>query len=328
MRLFGKALTIASAGLLAAAAATAPVQADWPENPIRMVVQFNPGGGGDQSLLPLKPLMEKSLGKSLLYTYKPGAGSRIGTEYIFAEGKEGYAMGGLFLPHFVNSIIFSKPKYSVDSFMPLGLISSDVPIFFVQKDSPFKDMKDLVAAAKKGAGTVSLAIGSFTGEHYIVVAVLEKALGISFNAVNVKGGSKVMSNVIGKHFDVGISRPASILRVRDEIRGLGIAAAERNPNYPEAPTLAEQFPGVDIPMLSSDTGVMVPKAFKDGNPAGFAKLAKAFEDAIKSPDYAKVLERRGLALGWKGPDAAAAHVKATFDAMQKYKGLIEAAKSR
>ncbi len=91
MRLFGNALTIASAGLLAAAAATAPVQADWPEKPIRMVVQFNPGGGGDQSLLPLKPLMEKSLGKSLLYTYKPGAGSRIGTEYIFAEGKEGYA---------------------------------------------------------------------------------------------------------------------------------------------------------------------------------------------------------------------------------------------
>jgi tripartite-type tricarboxylate transporter receptor subunit TctC len=303
-------------------------RAEWPEQPIKMVVQFKPGGGGDQTLLPLKPLLEANLGQPLLYNYKPGASSRIGTEYMHANGAKGYTVGALFLPHFVNSTIFAKPSYKVEDFVPLGVITTDVPIWFVNKNSPYKDMNDLIADAKRRPGEVKLAIGSFTGEHYITVALLEERAGVKFRTVNVKGGSKVMSNIVGGHFEVGVSRPSSILRVRDDIRGIGIVATKRSDLFPEAPTFDELLPDLKIPHLSSSRGMMVSMSFKDNDPAGFSRLAAAFEKAVKSTQYAKTLERMGLPLTWMGPDKAQKHVNDSYVAMKKYKGLVESAKSK
>lgn len=327
MRTFWKIVGVACA-TVALATISVSANAEWPEKPIKLVIQFSAGGGGDQTLLPLKPLLDEKLGVPFLYTYKPGAGSRIGTELIFADGAEGYTIGGLFLPHLANTTIFAKPKYTIDDFVPLGIISNDVPIWFVKKDSPFNNMNDLIAAAKARPNGVTLAIGSFTGEHYITVALLEEQAGVQFRAVNVKGGSKVMSNVVGGHFEVGVSRPSSILRVRDDIKGIGVVAPKRSSLFPEAGTFDEQLPGVKIPYLSNARGLIASAAFKRDNPDGFAKLAAAFEGAVKSSEYAKTLDRMGLELSWLGPDEAAAQVKGAFDAMQKYKPLIEAAKNR
>jgi tripartite-type tricarboxylate transporter receptor subunit TctC len=321
----GLIVSMASALLL-----VLPLQAhaQWPEEPIKMVLQFKAGGGGDQTLLPLKPLLEAELGQPLLYNYKPGASSRIGTEYMHANGAQGYTIGALFLPHFVNSTIFAKPVYTVADFVPVGIITTDVPIWFVNKNSPYKDMQDLIADAKKRPGEVKLAIGSFTGEHYITVALVEERAGVKFRTVNVKGGSKVMSNIVGGHFDVGVSRPSSILRVRDDIRGIGLVGPERSKLFPEAPTLDENVPELKIPHLSSSRGLMASTAFKNGDPAGFARLATAFEKAVKSAEYAKTLDRMGLPLTWMGPDAAQRHVNETHEAMKKYKPLVDAAKAR
>ncbi|MHC5076776.1 MAG: tripartite tricarboxylate transporter substrate binding protein, partial [Planctomycetota bacterium] len=57
-----------------------PAQAatDWPSRPVTVVIVFKPGGGMDQTLLPLKQMFEKKLGQNFLYSYKPGAGGRIG----------------------------------------------------------------------------------------------------------------------------------------------------------------------------------------------------------------------------------------------------------
>jgi tripartite-type tricarboxylate transporter receptor subunit TctC len=315
-----------SALAIGAIAATAgAAQAAWPEKPLNMVIQFSPGGGGDQTLLPLKPLLEKSLGQTVLYNYKPGASSRIGTEVIHASGTDGYTMGGLFLPHLPNSTIFAKPKYSIQDFAPVAIFTVDVPIWFVHKDSPYKDMRDLIADAKKRPGEVKLAIGSFTGEHYITVALVEEQAGVKFRTVNVKGGSKVMSNIVGQHFEVGVSRPSSILRVRDDIRGIGIVADKRDPKYPEAPTFAEM--GLSVPALSSSRGIMVSRKFKDSNPQGYAKLVKAVHDAVHSPEYAKTLDRMGLDLAYQGPEEAEKTIMATYEAMKKYP-LIDAAKKK
>lgn len=325
MRTLWKSIIVACAAVTLAAGTA---KAEWPEQPIKLVIQFSAGGGGDQTLLPLKPLFEKQLGVSFLYNYKPGAGSRIGTEACYADGAEGYSVCGLFLPHFPNTTIFANPSYKIEDFAPLGIIVHDVPIWFVNKNSPYQNMNDLIGDAKKRPGEVTLAIGSFTGEHYITVALLEEQAGVKFRAVNVKGGSKVMSNIVGGHFDVGVSRPASINVVRDEIRGLGVVAKKRSALFPEAGTFDEQLPNVKIPYLSNARGLMVNTAFKKNNPEGFAKLANAFEKAVKSAEYAKTLDSMGLELDWTPPEAAAEEVQDYFEAMQKYKGLIEAAKDR
>jgi tripartite-type tricarboxylate transporter receptor subunit TctC len=302
---------------------------DWPSKPVKVTIVFKPGGGMDQVLLPLKPMFEKKFGKSFLYTYKSGAGGRIGWEVMFANGADGYNIAGLSMPHFVNSTIFAKPKYKYTDLVPVGIQTGDVPIWFVRKDSPLKDMNDLIAEAKKRPGQVKMAIGSFTGEHSLTAFLLQDQAGIKFRIVNVKGGSKVMSNIVGGHFEVGVSRPASILGIKDEIRGLGIVAAKRSPNYPDCKTFDEQLPAsIKIPHLRQASGMLAHRSFKENDPEGFAKLAAAFKEAVHTEEYAKVMKRRGTELTYMGPDEAAAFIAKAHKQMQQYKGLVDAAKNK
>jgi tripartite-type tricarboxylate transporter receptor subunit TctC len=303
-----------------------PVQAatDWPSRPVTVVVVFKPGGGMDQTLLPLKPMLEKKLGQNFLYSYKPGAGGRIGWEVLFAKGADGYTIGGLIMPHYVNSTIFAKPKYKVDDLVPIGIQTGDFPFWFVRKDSPIKDMNNLIAEAKKRPNKVRVAIGSFTGEHYITVALIEKEAGVKFRVVNVGGGAKVMSNIVGGHFEVGVSRPASVLSIRNEIHGIGIVDAKRSPLYPDCKTFDEQLPeSIRIPHLKQSTGMMVHRAFKENDPEGFQKLADTFKWAVHSEEYAKVLKRRGTPLTYMNPEEAAGFVKDMHVKMIQLTELLE-----
>jgi tripartite-type tricarboxylate transporter receptor subunit TctC len=313
--------------VLAAVQAVGVAKAEWPERPLTMVMQFSPGGGLDQVLLPLKPHLEKRLGQPVLYSYKPGAGGRIAWE-IMHDKADDYTIGGLVTPHLPNSTLFATPKYSIDDFVPVAVIQSDVPIWFVRKDSPFNTMHDLIAAAKKRPGGVTMAIGSFTGEHYISVALVEEKAGVKFRAVNVKGGSKVMSNIVGGHFEVGVSRPASILSIRDEIKGIALLDTKRSELFPEAKTFDEQYPKWKIPHMTSATGVLAHRAFKEKNPKGFAKLVRVVKESLETPEYQAMLKKSGRSYTYMDPDAAAKLLKDTYETMKAYKPLIESAKTK
>ncbi len=308
---------------------TAPALAEWPERPIRLVISFAPGGGMDQSVLPMKPMLEEKLGQTVLYDYRAGAGGRIGFENVFMQGADGYVIGALSEPHFSNTTVFDDPAYTIDDLVPVGIFTTDVPIWFVRNDSPFQNMNDLIEAARERPGEITVATGSFTGEQYLSVAILEEEMGITFRAVNVGGGGPVMSNVLGGHMDVGVIRPASLLGIADEVRGLAVLAPERNANYPDTMTFDEQLPeDVRIPHFNSSRGLMVHREFVENNPEGFARLQQALYETVHSAEYAEVLDRMGLDLVWIPAEEAAAQIRDSARMMEQYKPLIEAASTR
>jgi tripartite-type tricarboxylate transporter receptor subunit TctC len=314
---------------MSAAVGTAEAATDWPKKSITVVIPTRPGGSADQTLLPLKTLMEKELGVSLLYSYKPGAGGELGWSIVHQKGADGYTIGGFWTPHMQNTTIFQKPPYKIDDFAPLGIITGDVPMWFTYKGGALKDMTDLIAAAKKDPDTVMLAIGSFTGEHYITVLSVEKQAKADFRVVAVHSGSKVTSNILGKHFEVGVSRPLSVYSVRDEIHCLGVAAEKRSEAYPYCKTFAEQLPAdVKVPNLTFAIGMMTHSAFKKNDPEGWAKLEAAFRKVVQSEEYAKLLKRGGRTVTYMDPAGATKLVNETAGVMTRYLPLINEAKTR
>ncbi len=335
MTRFSKSLGILCLGYALAGGAgaiiavnTAEAATDWPKKSITVVIPTRPGGSADQTLQPLKTLMEKELGVSLLYSYKPGAGGELGWSIVHQKGADGYTIGGFWTPHMQNTTIFQKPPYKISDFAPLGIITGDVPMWFTYKGGALNDMTDLVAAAKKAPDTVKLAIGSFTGEHYITVLSVEKQAKADFRVVAVHSGSKVRSNILGKHFDVGVSRPLSVYSVRDQIHCLGVAAAQRSAAYSYCKTFAEQFPAdVKVPNLTFAIGMMTHSAFKKNNPEGWAKLEAAFRKVVHSKPYAEALKRGGRTVTYMDPGAATKLVNDTAGVMTQYLPLINEAKA-
>lgn len=318
-------VAVAAAGFFSAGASTSAM-AEWPEREITLVVPFSPGGGVDQLMLPLKPLLEERLGVPVLLDYRGGASGQIGYQAVHARGDDGYTIAALVLPHLVGTFLYQEPTYTPDDFAPVAIISGDVPIWFAHKDAPFDDINDLIAAAREQPGELTVAIGSFTGEHYVTLVQLEDQAEISFRAVNVGGGSEVMSGVAGGHFDVGISRPASIAGVIDDIKGLGLVASDRHGLFPDTMTFAEQLDDAyDIAEMAFAVGVTTTVGFAERDPAAFARLAEAVRDAVHSDAYRASLEQGGRDLTYLDPDAAKRLVDEMTAVMERYQPLVEAA---
>ena len=328
MRRFKAVTAVATLGAVVLAGGSA-LAADYPEKSITMVIPTRPGGSADQTLQPLKTLLEEELGVSLLYSYKPGAGGELGWSIVHQKGADGYTIGGFWIPHLPNTTLFQTPSYAMADFTPLGIITGDVPMWFTYKGGALKDMKDVVAAAKENPDAVKLAIGTFTGEHYITVASVEKQAGIDLRVVPVNSGSKVRSNILGKHFDIGVSRPLSVYSVRDQIHCLGVAAPARSDAYSYCATINEQLgPDVDVPDLSFSIGVMTHAAFRKNDPAGWEKLQAAFEKVVHSEAYAAAMARAGRTVTYMDPTAAQKQIDETIGVMQRFKPLIKEAQDR
>jgi tripartite-type tricarboxylate transporter receptor subunit TctC len=304
----------------------APAKADWPEREITVMVPFSPGGGVDQLMLPLRQPLEEELGVNVLIDYRPGGGGQIGFQHVAAQGADGHVIGALVLPHLVGTQIYQDAAYSLDDFAPVAIISGDVPIWFSHPDAPFDDISELIEAARERPDEITVAIGSFTGEHYLTLVQIEEQADVSFRAVNVGGGAEVMSGVVGQHFDVGISRPASILPVQDDIKGLGIVASERNSLYPNTMTFEEQLGDeFEISRMQFAVGIMTSAAFAEENPEGFARLVEAVEAAVHSDAYIQSLETGGRELSYLGPDEASDLIAEMYEVMEQYRPMVEAA---
>lgn len=323
-RLLGYGL---AAGAVAAAPRRAAAQAAWPARPVTLVIPFAPGGALDQVLLPMKPLLEARLGQSLLYSYKDGASGQLGWEQLVRQGADGSAIGAISQPHLVNTTLFQRARYRLEDFSTVAYLTSDVPIWFVRKGSPIRTVADAIEEARRRPNQVRVAIGSLTGEHYLTLAMVEEKAGVKFRTVNVGGGGRVMTNVAGGHFEIGIIRPASMLSMRDSLDGIGVVAARRSALFPEAPTFDEMFPDWKIPHLRSAVGVLAVSAFREQNPAGWARLVEAVRDAAHSDSYREALARGGRELDFVGPDDALAFERELVGTMERYRSLIEQAQA-
>ncbi len=313
-------------GATVAFALTGAAKAEWPEREVTLIVPFSPGGGVDQLMLPLKPLLEERLGVPVLIDYRPGGSGQVGYQTALAQGDDGYTIAALVLPHIIGTQVYQNPSYGLEDFAPVAIVSGDVPIWFTSKDLPYEDMNDLIEAARERPGELTVAIGSFTGEHYLTLVQIEDQAGVSFRAVNVGGGSDVMTGVVGKHFDLGISRPASISAVSGDIRGLGVVAQERNGLFPDAPTFEEQLGDeFEISNLQFAVGVATTTAFAENNPDGFQRLVDAVRESVNSDAYLASLEQGGRDLTYLDPEGARTLIGDMTDVMERYKPLVEAA---
>jgi tripartite-type tricarboxylate transporter receptor subunit TctC len=319
--MFKKYLLTAGLGLAATVLLAAPAWA-WPDKRIDLVVPFAAGGGIDQTLLPFARLLEAELGVPVVLVNREGASGQIGWEHVHRLSDPSHTIAALALPHFVNTTIFSNPEYGIDDFVPLGLLVEEVNIWFTHKDAPWKDMRELIADARARPGEITLAISGTSGDNYLSVILTEQEAGVDFRVVNVSGGGQVMTNVAGRQMDVGVSRPGTILALKDELRGLGVATEERVATWPETPTFDEQIGEYGIPNFRLSRGLMVSAAFVEQNPQAYERLVAAVAKIAAEPGFAEQMEKLGLDVRYLDPDAAAERIRTEADAMATHRELI------
>src|SRR5262249_25518203 len=270
-RLFALTLILILASPIAAA--------DFPTKPVELTVLFGAGSAADLLARKLADLAGKELGQPVAVVNRTGAGGAIGYSYVRGGGGDGYAM--VWNRNSISTAYHAgNMKLDYTAFAGVAALTSEPVSLAVKIDSPFKDLRDLIAFAKAKPGEVRIGNsgrGSFT--HLVAVA-LENRIGAKLTHVPF-GRELAVTTVLGDKIEASIQLPAeSMPQVPGKaVRVLPVSGEKRLPSLPDVPTFKES--GVDLTM-SLWRGIAVPKGTPD---EVIGRLERAFLTAAESADF-------------------------------------------
>lgn len=258
----------------------------YPAKPITVVVPFGAGGRTDLTARGVAQALEKHLGGTVVVVNKPGAGGVIGAKVVANADPDGYTVG-IFSSAVVSAQYTVETGTNLDDYKLAGVMEISPAAVSVNYDSPWKTLRDLIAAAKKSPG--QLKFGMIPGASAQVFAGgFADAAGIQLNMVPFKGDAPGATALAGGHIDAHIAVPASYKALSDarKIRMLGVAAETRMSTFPDIPTMREQ--GVDL-VIGSFHGLFVPKGAPESVVATLeSALGKAMSEKAVNEQMANV----------------------------------------
>ncbi len=270
-----------------------PVRAqDFPTRAVRIVPPYPPGGGTDTVARLLQPHLAARLNATILVENRPGAGGAIGAAEVARAAPDGHTLLLDAAGHVVNATLMQGLSFDYrTAFAPITQLSVQPQMLVVPAASPFRSLPELIAAAKRAPGTLSIASsGNGTGAHLAAVAFM-RAAGIDLVHVPYRGGGPAMTDLIAGNVAMNFASVAAGMGhvQAGRIRALGAAGPRRLGPLPDVPTIAELgHPGFDADEWNGLWTVA-------GTPGGIvARLHDAVIHALAQPDVRARFEAIGI----------------------------------
>ena len=303
------AALVAGASWLGASSASA--QSDYPNRPIKLVVPFPAGGTSDVLGRLMAEEMGKVLKQPIIVENIGGAGGIVGTERALKMPADGYTLiqtgvGQSAVAHGLDP----KLKYnSLTDFVHLTQVNSGPNLLVVHPSTPFKTVKDIVDYAKKNPGKLDYGFTHAASGH-MAMELFKQTTGIFLTGIPYRGGGPLLNDLLaGTVPMIFINQDAALPHIKaGKIRAIAISSLQRNPLYPDVPTVAEAgYPGFQS---LSWSGISVVK----GTPQPIVdKLEAAAVQALQSEPLRNRLTSVGFVVPTAGGKAYTAFIKSEID---------------
>jgi tripartite-type tricarboxylate transporter receptor subunit TctC len=299
----------------------AMAQADYPSKPVKIIVPFPPGGTSDVMGRMMADALTKAMKQPFIVENVGGAGGVIGTERGAKAAADGYTIiqtgvGQNAVAHGLD------PNLKYDSnadFIHLSQVHSGPNVLVVHPDTPFKTLKDLIDYGKANPGKLNYGYTHAASGH-MAMELLKQTASDCKGAANCRplfmvgipyrGGGPMMTDILGGTIPLMfINQDVALQHVKaGKLRALAVSSAQRNPLYPDVPTVSESgYPGFSA---LSWSGLSVPK----GTPKPIVdKLEAEMVKALQSAEVKQRLESTGFVIPTLGAAAYTAFVKSEKD---------------
>lgn len=221
----------------------AMAQSDYPNRPVKIVVAFAAGGPNDVMARILAERLTVQLGQPFIIENKGGAGGTIGSELVAKAPADGYTLLFPSAPFVTAPALYGdKLKYdTLKDITGIAKVAESPLVMMVPPSSPYKTLKDLLAAAKTKPGGLNYGSGGVASTPHLAISLLEVGTGTKFQHVPYRGGGPAMQALAGAEIDVLLD---SITTAGPQVAGgrvnaLAITGAKRAPKLPNVPTFAE-----------------------------------------------------------------------------------------
>lgn len=310
-----------AAGLAFSAAAPA-VQAAYPDQPIRMIVPYPPGGATDVIGRVLAQALGESLGQTVVVENRGGAAGNIGAAAVASAQPDGYTiLMGALTSHSINSALYGKQvSYDLEKgFAPVSIVGRVPLVFVVNKSVQAQNLQELIALAKSKPGELTYASAGNGSPQHMAGELFKVTAGVDMLHVPYRGSGPAMTDLIGGQVLTMIETvPAAQPHIQgDKLRALAVTSAKRVSTLPDVPTAAEA--GLSDFEVSSMFGILAPA----GTPGeAVTKLSDALKDILARPAVQDALLKQGAIAEYASPTDTG---KEIADEVGKWRAVIEKA---
>lgn len=282
-----RAVLLAAAGAALGTMAGRARAQSYPDRAIKLVVPFPPGGSVDTVARALQPQLQQQLGQPVVIDNRPGANSVIGATAVKRAPADGYTILLNASLQAVNPLIMETANYDAEKdFAPISYIGALPQLVVVSANSPYATLQDLLADARKRPGEVSWATAAYGAAGHLAAELLKVRAKVDMPIVPYKGGGPALTDLIGMQVSAMIEPMASAYpQVKGgRLKALAVTTAKRLAALPDLPTVAESYPGFDMP---SWYGFWAPA----GTPAPVVdKLQAEIRTAMRAPSVVAKLD--------------------------------------
>lgn len=320
---------VAAAATVAALGAAAPAgAAEWPTDPISIVVPFNAGGSADRMARGLAEHLSPRLGVPVTVENRPGGAGALGATYFQQQAPDGQTLMVMqATPYLASAILVGGAPVKWEDFHLLNAQWNDYGIVAVNTDSPYQSFEDLVAAMKE-PGKVSSGIIVGNGGHIQTLVVMDE-LGIptdNVRFVTYNGGAPLRAALAGNQVDFEILAAEAANAIRDRIRVLAVVAKEDKGGW-QAPPLNEVMTklGADpVPLMGGNvTGLIAHTALKTEHPERYQTILDAYRETVQSDEYQKWAAEASMGADWVGPEESQAMVDEAYQTQTGYAEMLK-----
>jgi tripartite-type tricarboxylate transporter receptor subunit TctC len=278
--------------LLVSLVCSAPAWAQsWPAKPIRLVVNFAPGGAADVIARALGPQLSQALKQPVVIDNKPGAGGNIGSGEVAKSPNDGYTLlmssGGAIT---INPLIYNKMSFDPEKDLVAVAAVSRVLVYLETNPSvPANNLREFIAYARANPGKLSFGSPGQGSSPHLAGEMLKRMAKLEAAHVPYKGAGPALTDVLGGQVQFWFDPGPGLKHVKEgKLKLLGVGSGKRSPLYPDLPTLSESgLPGFDADSLF---GIYAPTGTP---PAVVTRLHAEINTALQLPAVADAIKVLG-----------------------------------
>ena len=272
-----------AAGLaIGATAAQAQPAADYPNRPVRIIVNVTPSGGVDIATRLVAQKLSERLGQSFVVENRAGAAGNAGAEAVYRAAPDGYTLLASFNSTVsISDYLFKGLNYDPLGFEPVSVLTQIPLALVVRSDFPAADANGFIAYAKANPDKLTYASNGVGTAGHLTAEFFMALTGTKMTHVPYKGTAPALTDLIAGNVDLTFIQYSAFyeLHKAGRVRILATASEKRLDTLPDVPTMGE----LGLPEIISKTWNVISAPPKTP-PAVLTKLNALIDEILKSPD--------------------------------------------
>jgi len=313
----GKSSMCAS-GIVFALLGTVAAAQSFPSKPMRIVVPYPAGGPTDVTARLLGQKFTEASGKPVVIDNRPGAGGIIGCEIVVKSNPDGHTVLLMPVQVAINPSLYEKmPFDTLKDLAPVTQLTMQPYMLVVPMTSPFKTVKELIAAAKAKPNELRCGSSGIGGGNHLACELFNKMAGTKITHIPYKGAAPALIDTIAGRVDMYMPNPITAIKQVEsgKLRAIAFTGLKRVDVMPEVPTVSEAA------LTGFDAGVWMGLFVTAATPRALVRQVQQ-ETArfLQQPDVRKTLASQGGEIVGSTPEQFAVFMKAE---VQKWAEMVK-----